>query len=107
LPLETSIANLKTLPAEAARAKSLGVLIISGDPKIAERKLKQLTQAKITAHTLSKTGDPTEMARNLFSTLRELDHSDAELLLTEPAPEGEGLQHAIADRLKRASAPKT
>jgi L-threonylcarbamoyladenylate synthase len=107
LPLEAPIVELKTLPAEATHAKSLGVLIVSGDPKTAELKLAKLTQAQVVVHTLSKTGDPAEMARNLFAALRELDHSEAELLLTEPAPEGEGLQHAIADRLKRASAPKT
>jgi len=52
---------------------------------------------------LSPSGNLHEAARNLFSYLRQLDESDIELILAEPAPE-EGLGRAINDRLRRASA---
>jgi len=52
---------------------------------------------------LSATGDLHEAARNLFASLRELDASEAELLIAEPAPD-HGLGRAINDRLQRATA---
>ncbi len=59
-------------------------------------------------HMLSDSGDPREMARNLFSTLRLMDE-DAGIsrLYAERPSQTDGLWAAIADRLKRASAPKT
>ncbi len=51
---------------------------------------------------LSKKGDLNEAAANLFSALRELGESDAEIILAEKFPE-EGLGRAINDRLLRAS----
>lgn len=47
--------------------------------------------------------DMTQAARKLFQSLRELDESSAEILLTEPVPTLSGLGHAISDRLTRAS----
>ncbi len=62
--------------------------------------------AKVVAvRVLSAGGDLAEAARNLFAALRALDDSDAEVLLYEACPE-EGLGVAIADRLRRASAPR-
>ena len=57
----------------------------------------------VTQFVLSPSGDLHEAARNLFSYLRKLDESDAEVILAEPVPD-EGLGKAINDRLKRASA---
>ncbi len=54
------------------------------------------------AVTLSARGDPEEAAQRLFAALRELDASEAPRILAEPAAV-EGLGHAIADRLQRAS----
>lgn len=51
---------------------------------------------------LSKKGDMPEAASNLFSALRELDQSDAEIILTKLVPDY-GLGKAINDRLKRAA----
>jgi len=51
---------------------------------------------------LSKKGDLTEAATNLFSALRELDQSDVEIILTKLVPDY-GLGKAINDRLKRAA----
>lgn len=53
--------------------------------------------------TLSVRGDLAEAAANLFSVLRELDRSDADLIIAEVFPQ-EGLGIAINDRLSRASA---
>ncbi len=52
---------------------------------------------------LSATGDLQEAARNLFAALRELDDSDAELIIAEQLPSG-FLGRAINDRLQRAAA---
>lgn len=53
--------------------------------------------------TLSGSGNLPEAAAHLFTVLRELDRSDAEIILAERFPE-EGLGVAINDRLGRASA---
>ena len=52
---------------------------------------------------LSPAGTTEEAARNLFGHLRDLDESEADIILTEPVPQT-GLGPAINDRLRRASA---
>lgn len=52
---------------------------------------------------LSGGSDLKEAAANLFAAMRQLDESDAEVILAELMPEV-GLGRAINDRLKRASA---
>jgi L-threonylcarbamoyladenylate synthase len=52
---------------------------------------------------LSEKGNFAEAAQNLFSTLRQIDQLQPELILAELLPE-KGLGVAINDRLKRASA---
>jgi L-threonylcarbamoyladenylate synthase len=54
---------------------------------------------------LSEKGDLVEAAANLFSGLRTLDESGAEVILCEYLPEN-GLGVAINDRLRRAAAEK-
>ncbi len=51
---------------------------------------------------LSPSGDLLEAARNLFSAMRRLDQSEAEIILAEKFPE-HGLGLAINDRLERAA----
>ena len=51
---------------------------------------------------LSETSNTRKMAQQLFHILRQADQSDADLIITEYAP-NEGLGLAINDRLKRAS----
>jgi L-threonylcarbamoyladenylate synthase len=82
----------------------IGVLLMSGDPARAQDILSKWTTAKIYAVSLSQSGDLAEIAKNLFSALRDLDHSDADILIAEPCETTEGLGHAISDRIKRASA---
>ena len=55
------------------------------------------------SEVLSSKGDPAEAARHLFAVLRELDTSDADVILAEVFPD-EGLGRAINDRLRRAAA---
>lgn len=52
---------------------------------------------------LSASGDLHEAARHVFSYMRELDDSDAEIIYAEKLPDT-GLGLAINDRLKRAAA---
>jgi L-threonylcarbamoyladenylate synthase len=52
---------------------------------------------------LSPSGNMEEAAKNLFSSMRELDKMDVEVVLAELLPE-EGLGRAINDRLRRAAA---
>ena len=54
---------------------------------------------------LSPSGDLVEAAANLFGALRRLDASDARAIAVAPIP-ATGLGEAIADRLKRAAAPR-
>jgi L-threonylcarbamoyladenylate synthase len=55
---------------------------------------------------LSKDGDLTEAAANLFAMLRALDKSGALTIAVMPVPDT-GLGEAINDRLARAAAPRT
>ncbi len=58
----------------------------------------------VQVRTLSTAGDPAEMAKNLFATLRQLDENPAvESILAEPVSGDQGLLYAIADRLRKAS----
>ena len=52
---------------------------------------------------LSATGDLTEIARNLFAGLRELDSTGCDVILAELPGSDAGLGHAIRDRLLLAA----
>ncbi len=52
---------------------------------------------------LSEEGSLHEAAHNLFKVMRELDESDAQIIIAEPVP-NHGLGRAINDRLSRAAA---
>lgn len=54
---------------------------------------------------LAPNGDLAQAARSLFAALRELDASDAEVILAERFPDT-GLGRAINDRLRRAGAKR-
>lgn len=54
---------------------------------------------------LSTAGDLREAARNLFSSLHQLDRADVDVIAVAPIPET-GLGEAINDRLRRAAAPR-
>lgn len=56
----------------------------------------------VTEYNLSKSGNLKEAAANLFEALRQMDESDADVILCDVLPET-GLGRAINDRLKRAA----
>lgn len=91
---------------EAVQSSVVGLLLITGAVEPAIESWRKLTgRTPVITRTLSPSGSLPEAARSLFSTLRELDHSSAELLVAEPCLSDEGLAHAIGDRLRRASSP--
>ncbi|MCM2279773.1 MAG: L-threonylcarbamoyladenylate synthase [Oligoflexia bacterium] len=97
-------AFLKSLP-----ALRIGLLLMADASPEGHARLQSLARESgkeaLNVRALSATGSLREIARNLFAGLRALDEGDSELLLCEPSPEGaHGLGHAIADRLRRASA---
>ena len=51
---------------------------------------------------LSAEGDIDVAAKRLFGAMREMDATDADIIIAKSLPEG-GLGRAINDRLKRAS----
>ena len=63
----------------------------------------RMDQGLVAEEQLSASGDLHEAARNLFSAMRRLDQSGAEIILAERFP-GYGLGLAINDRLERAAA---
>lgn len=84
----------------------IGVLLMLGNPQTAQTTFSKWTKASVEAMSLSTSGDLAEIAKNLFSRLRELDHSNADILIAEPCESVEGLGHAISDRIRRASAKR-
>lgn len=63
---------------------------------------KNYSEECVANQVLSYSGDLHEAARNLFTALRKLDNSNAEIILAEKFPD-HGLGLAINDRLERAS----
>ena len=59
----------------------------------------------VASENLSPSGDLAEAARHLFAALRRLDASGAATIAVQPLP-ATGLGEAIADRLRRAAAPR-
>lgn len=108
--LPAPVAALTPAQGDAARAAAAGAsavgLLAFADAGAGER-LAALVGRPVVARTLSPTGDLAEAARGLFAHLRALDEAEVDLLLAEPCPVEAGLGHAIADRLRRASAVRT
>lgn len=97
-------AQVDAVRARAAGARALGLLAFADEA--AGERLAALTGRPVVARTLSPTGDLALAARALFAALRALDEADVDQLLAEPCPADAGLGHAIADRLRRAAAPR-
>lgn len=64
-----------------------------------------MTDANLVQLILAADGKVETAAKALFSSLRQLDQQDIEVILAEEVP-NYGLGRAINDRLRRASAPK-
>jgi len=71
--------------------KKVAIISFQGDSRSALHKV------------LSEEGSLHEAAHNLFKVMRELDESDAQIIIAEPVP-NHGLGRAINDRLQRAAA---
>jgi L-threonylcarbamoyladenylate synthase len=71
--------------------------------KIAVLSFQQAYPAVNFNYILSESGNLNQAAQRLFAAMRELDNTDAEIILTEFVP-ATGLGLAINDRLKRACA---
>ncbi|HEY8405005.1 MAG TPA: L-threonylcarbamoyladenylate synthase [Flavobacteriales bacterium] len=71
--------------------KKIALITFEGEPKDTLHKV------------LSREGSLNEAARNLFKVMRELDQTDADVIIAEPVPD-HGLGRAINDRLRRAAA---
>lgn len=84
---------------------SLGLLIWQGDGAAVAQELTQRLGIPVGVWCLSARGDSGEAARRLFACLREMESSEAAILLTETVPDLGGLGLAIQDRLWRASLP--
>jgi L-threonylcarbamoyladenylate synthase len=66
------------------------------------RKPERVFDKNVLVYVLSESGSDEEAAHNLFSFLRIMDNSDAELIIAEKVPDY-GLGKAINDRLERAA----
>ena len=89
----------------ASKDGPVALITVLGDPRPAATLLRNIIGRDVLAHSLSANGDAAEAAHNLFRTLRLLDSTGAALMVAEPVPDREGLLHAIADRLSRATTP--
>lgn len=85
----------------------LGVGLLAWSDAAAGERLAALGDCRVETLVLSPSGLLEEAARHLFSSLRALDERPVAAILAEPPPTSAGLGHAILDRLRRASAPRT
>jgi L-threonylcarbamoyladenylate synthase len=93
----------ETLPAGATCVGLIGVFASSADASAAVDELGRRYGVPVVVRALTERGDLEEAARNLFTSLRELDAGDVPVILAVPPGGTEGLALAIADRLRRAS----
>lgn len=119
--IEAIVGKLKVLPHSSSQPDAPGMLkshyapkknFILGDisanilkfksQKVGILSFKKKYKEASLNYVLSEKADLNEAAKNLFSYLRILDESDADIILAEPVPDT-GLGRAINDRLSRAS----
>lgn len=84
------------------RTLNVGLLVPSGNGSLELRSLMDYGIKPMRTILLSAAGDDKEAAHRLFASMRDLDDSDAELIITGSVPTNAGLWLAISDRLKRA-----
>lgn len=87
-----------------ARPVRLDASTVAGDEALLAFGPDAARGAAITLQ-LSRSGDLTEAAANLFAHLRALDRPEVRAIAVSPIPET-GLGEAINDRLRRAAAPR-
>jgi L-threonylcarbamoyladenylate synthase len=91
------------LPPGAACVGLIGVFASAGETSAVSSEIEKRYGVPVVLRALTQSGDLEEAARNLFTSLRELDAGDVPLILAAPPKGSEGLALAIADRLQRAS----
>jgi len=91
------------LPAGATCVGLIGVFATKAEVESIVDELKRRYGVPVVLRALTDRADLEEAARNLFTSLRELDAGDVPLILAVPPGGNEGLALAIADRLRRAS----
>jgi L-threonylcarbamoyladenylate synthase len=102
--LPSALSEMSDEQLAKALRPAAGILAFSGDPQKISARLARIAGGTVVVRCLSRDGDLAEAAHQLFSELRALDASSAEILFAEPVPSHEGLGFAIQDRLRRASA---
>jgi L-threonylcarbamoyladenylate synthase len=93
----------ETLPPGAACVGLIGVFASKAEAASVVDELERRYRIPVVLRALTDCSDLEEAARNLFTSLRELDAGDVPLILAVPPGGNEGLALAIADRLRRAS----
>lgn len=96
LAIKSNLDELIGRPLKAA------LLVVAGAGELELKTLTQLGIQVTQTANLSLASKDQEAAKNLFSTMRELDESDAEFIIATSVPNKSGLWLAIDDRLKRA-----
>lgn len=84
---------------DAAEVEAGEALLAFGPRRIAG------AERAVAVLNLSEAGDLREAASNLYGHMKALDRAGAAVIAVEPVPQ-DGLGEAIADRLKRAAAPR-
>lgn len=93
----------EALPHGAACIGLIGVFESEAESARVVREIERRYGVPVVLRALTERGDLEEAARNLFTSMRELDAGDVPLILAAPPGGNEGLALAIADRLRRAS----
>lgn len=108
--LDRPLKELNSLPSffqNIKNPKKMGLITIQGNVEELRILANEMFECEVYPISLSEKGDWNECAKNLFSSLRSLDESDCEFILSEPITEKmrleNGLAYAIEDRLKKAS----
>ncbi len=91
------------LPRAASCVGLIGVFASPAAVAEVTEEVRRRYGVPVVVRALTECGDLEEAARNLFTSLRELDAGDVSVILAAPPGGNEGLALAIADRLRRAS----
>jgi L-threonylcarbamoyladenylate synthase len=93
----------EALPSDAACVGLIGVFASTAEATDVVAEIERRYGVPVVLRALTAQGDLEEAARNLFTSMRELDAGDVPLILASPPSGSEGLALAIADRLRRAA----